>query len=662
MSGRAAPWRSKPSQEFQQLQAQLSTPNSSLYMLQRLGPASFIIGQSSLDEEHADAKYKVTLGNVPSCSCSLLGAMDNREPCIHLLFVLIRIFRMPSNNALLWQSALTDRELQQILDGSLSRYATSSNTSSRSSQQQAGSSASSSAASTSSAVQRRTFEEDEPCPICYELLTAVSKEWLVWCHNGCGRSIHGKCMRVWNDHQTKTLHQDITCPLCRCPWGVFDWRPPPTPAASSSHKASFGKPHHRGVKCVACQQSPIEGARYRCLSCAHYNLCSDCFSSGQHLQHSFACQQTPTSLEQIAERPGLAGMVGMFHVGGLLPSSSSEGAGSSITAGSGSGAVTSMGNSGLAGNNSARSSSSRRSHCNVTAPLTAALQLQPASTRGSSSTACDGSGKTPGRANAFGAGIRRGCRQQHQQQHQHQQQQQLPSRQSGQLQLQELVVGAARAAVSPPHQEPPQQQQQHGSPAQLRRHSPMPTQRRPSPASAAGAAAIARELQALAVTGWGGAPDTIGPSENHVGFLQTKETSSNKQHQQQSKVPSRRASSSSTPDALGRKQPLSFELIGAGPATDTHISSEGTSASSGPGLGGPAVEAGSISASNIGSIGTRTTRRSTAEAVAATGPAGKRMGMKRVSKGSSSSSSGVAMPGGDGLRLQQGNKAPSGGH
>lgn len=57
-------------QEFQQLQAQLDHQNSTtaFYLLQRLGPASFIIGQSA-DAEHAHAKYKVTLGNLPSCSC-----------------------------------------------------------------------------------------------------------------------------------------------------------------------------------------------------------------------------------------------------------------------------------------------------------------------------------------------------------------------------------------------------------------------------------------------------------------------------------------------------------------------------------------------------------------------------------------------------------------
>jgi cAMP phosphodiesterase len=58
-------------QELQALVVQLSQPsstgsssNSSWYVLQRPGPSSFVVGQ-----DPGDDKFKVALGNQPTCSC-----------------------------------------------------------------------------------------------------------------------------------------------------------------------------------------------------------------------------------------------------------------------------------------------------------------------------------------------------------------------------------------------------------------------------------------------------------------------------------------------------------------------------------------------------------------------------------------------------------------
>jgi hypothetical protein len=35
-------------------------------------------------------------------------------------------------------------------------------------------------------------------------------------------------LRVWSEHQIRSLGKELTCPLCRADWGEFKWKPPPT--------------------------------------------------------------------------------------------------------------------------------------------------------------------------------------------------------------------------------------------------------------------------------------------------------------------------------------------------------------------------------------------------------------------------------------------------
>ena len=44
-------------------------------------------------------------------------------------------------------------------------------------------------------VKRRPLDEEEPCPICYEDMASADPDALVWCKHGCGKNVHGKCMR-----------------------------------------------------------------------------------------------------------------------------------------------------------------------------------------------------------------------------------------------------------------------------------------------------------------------------------------------------------------------------------------------------------------------------------------------------------------------------------
>jgi len=157
-------------------------------------------------------------------------------------------------------------------------------------------------------------EEGEPCPICYEdiLLREEEEEQLDWCRQGCGKSVHRSCLKVWADHQA-TISKALSCPFCRCNWGepapVSRLRGSRGVSTSSSerggaHSAS-GEGRSRSVaarptrwvdaRCRSCRTCPIYGKLFRCLICPdrsgeRIELCSDCFGSGMHSHHPFACK------------------------------------------------------------------------------------------------------------------------------------------------------------------------------------------------------------------------------------------------------------------------------------------------------------------------------------------------------------------------------------
>ncbi|DBA80680.1 TPA: hypothetical protein ACH3X1_007921 [Trebouxia sp. C0004] len=119
---------------------------------------------------------------------------------------------------------------------------------------------------------------------------------LVWCQKGCGHNVHARCLNVWAKHQT-TLKQELTCPMCRTPWGPFCWRPP-----AALQRAHHKHAAHHGSHCKGCEQGPVVGSLYTCMTCARLQLCSGCFEAGKHPQHSFSCCAHPGAPDQPAQR------------------------------------------------------------------------------------------------------------------------------------------------------------------------------------------------------------------------------------------------------------------------------------------------------------------------------------------------------------------------
>lgn len=73
-----------------------------LFVVQRLGPTSFVVR-----EDGSDVKRKVVVGSRMACSCCQLGVLGTvSELCVHILFVVVKVLRVPPSNALVWQLSL----------------------------------------------------------------------------------------------------------------------------------------------------------------------------------------------------------------------------------------------------------------------------------------------------------------------------------------------------------------------------------------------------------------------------------------------------------------------------------------------------------------------------------------------------------------------------
>jgi hypothetical protein len=81
-----------------------------LFLMSTLGPTVFVIKQAEIERP-----FKVYIGDNQRCSCG--GGEGRGALCIHLMYVMIKVLRVPDNNPLSWQLSLVDSEVTNILAG-----------------------------------------------------------------------------------------------------------------------------------------------------------------------------------------------------------------------------------------------------------------------------------------------------------------------------------------------------------------------------------------------------------------------------------------------------------------------------------------------------------------------------------------------------------------
>ncbi|NXV24346.1 M3K1 kinase, partial [Cepphus grylle] len=243
-----------------------------LYLLQQIGPNSFLIGGDSPDN-----KYRVFFGP-QTCSCGR-GMF-----CIHLLFVMLRVFQLEPSDPMLWRKTLKNFEVESLFQKYHSRRssrikAPSRNTIQKFVSRMANShTLSSSSTSTSSSENSMKDEEQQMCPIC--LLGMLDEESLTVCEDGCRNKLHHHCMSIWAE-ECRRNREPLICPLCRSKWRSHNFYshelPSPVDCSSVLHVA------HQQI-----QQQSTAGSHRRTQD-GNFNLTH------------YGVQQIPSAYKNLAE-------------------------------------------------------------------------------------------------------------------------------------------------------------------------------------------------------------------------------------------------------------------------------------------------------------------------------------------------------------------------
>ena len=199
-----------------------------LFLLQQSGSNSFLVAAAG---EQPDQKYKVNIGP-QTCSCG-------RGPgCLHLLFIMLRVFKIPEND-----SRLTARELKEFeIDALFRSFEERKKLRVMRSRQQSLENLDSEGGS-AAFKKSQAEEEDGLCPICQEEMNEAAERLKTCCH--CQNHIHHLCLARWME----TPGEVVFCPLCRAPWNQLGKsyrpykppRPPSLPSLPSSPHSSISR-------------------------------------------------------------------------------------------------------------------------------------------------------------------------------------------------------------------------------------------------------------------------------------------------------------------------------------------------------------------------------------------------------------------------------------
>ncbi|XP_039769021.1 E3 ubiquitin-protein ligase ZSWIM2 isoform X4 [Ornithorhynchus anatinus] len=242
-----------------------------IYLLREMGPAGFL-----LREEHPDGRnFRVYLGDPHSCNCTKF--LKENHLCKHICWVLLKKFKLPRNHEYASRSGLGEREISELLNGLHQGQRTQLGQSAKLPQKEDGQ------------IKQKTIDAQDVCPICQEVLLE-KKLPVTYCRDGCGNSIHIKCMKIWADHQGDLkADSPVKCPLCRAEFAPLKHILEEFRNSSKLETAAEIEPldKHLGIPCNHCKRFPIEGKCYRCTECADYHLCHECFSGCCHPLHLF---------------------------------------------------------------------------------------------------------------------------------------------------------------------------------------------------------------------------------------------------------------------------------------------------------------------------------------------------------------------------------------
>lgn len=199
---RCSPFITRPPGGWQETISELSSIR--LFLVSTIGPTVFVLKSDDL----TDVTFKVFIGERQMCSCG--GGEARGQLCFHLLFVMIKVLRVPSDNPIAWQLSLVDSEIEAVLSGELNRkinqsrfsfmkkgYGERRNRQKHNSVQNIDSQEEDNLSHDS--IAQKELKEDNICSICLEEMTVrdVEDDILCFCRYQCGTNFHTKCFRMY---------------------------------------------------------------------------------------------------------------------------------------------------------------------------------------------------------------------------------------------------------------------------------------------------------------------------------------------------------------------------------------------------------------------------------------------------------------------------------
>jgi Ring finger domain len=182
--------------------------------------------------------------------------IKRNDICKHLIFVLVKVIGLSTNDPLSFQKAYLPSEVHHLLQLARERRVGGSVLANRQVQEQFAKVVVQSVSGEQNdnnsnehiddeyhhgVVQRRSLEQDSDCPICFDEMTDLSET--TYCRAQCGFNFHSKCIRLWCQRTTTTTTtatstgtSGATCPACRQPWQEED--DDSTAAAAAAEAAS----------------------------------------------------------------------------------------------------------------------------------------------------------------------------------------------------------------------------------------------------------------------------------------------------------------------------------------------------------------------------------------------------------------------------------------
>lgn len=263
-------WRSKPNPELIRLMEE--SVDIRLYLVAEKGPLSFTF------QDDKGKKIIINIGDKINCNCTG-NKKEQKEHCVHTLYVLNRIFKISFSDQLILQLQYTDSELNKMIE-TRRRTKNKIDLPNEDSDSDDDKNNKKKRKKISNSIEendnRMNLIDDITCSICQEDM--YFSEGLFYCEESCGHNFHLDCLKIWSTHKKANEEKNITCPMCRQRWD--DDKLKKNIVKNMANKKNLKS--HKGIACKNCDRKNIKGERFHCLICEDYNMCIECFNLGIH--------------------------------------------------------------------------------------------------------------------------------------------------------------------------------------------------------------------------------------------------------------------------------------------------------------------------------------------------------------------------------------------